>query len=110
MFIATDFYHSCGIKQADSTVACWGCYNDGLDECKPPSGVEFVSVGVGYWHSCGLQPNGIVECWCGSSGNYGQCETDSQVYLSKNFQDKKIKLPAHNVDFAVSKKHCVAQF
>ncbi len=79
---------SCGLRSNGSAV-CWGIvephflgvdppevlpegvsyahslpfpYDDHSYVLYPPSG-EFVQIGVGRWHACGLRPGGLIDCW-----------------------------------------------
>ncbi len=65
---------SCGLR-SDGSAVCWGIvkppflgdhryvpYDDHSYVLYPPSG-EFVQIGVGRWHACGLRPGGLIDCW-----------------------------------------------
>ncbi len=59
-------YHACAVLEDDNTVRCWGW--NGHDQAQPPLGT-FHSVGGGLAHTCGLRPNGQVQCW--GNNTYG---------------------------------------
>lgn len=73
--------HACGIH-ADGTVACWGTtcsihYPSFAITCAdfggprtPPAGT-FTQVSAGGFHTCGLRPGGVGECW-GGINEFGQ--------------------------------------
>ena len=66
---AVGAYHACAVRQTDSAVLCWG---DNLySQTDVPSG-EFYAVSAGWFHSCGLQPEGQVTCW--GDNFYGQTD------------------------------------
>ena len=80
---------SCGLR-LDGSAVCWGDvkppflgvdppeqlpegveryasslpfpYEDHSYVLYPPGG-EFVQIGVGRWHACGLRPGGLIDCW-----------------------------------------------
>ena len=66
---------NCAVKKEDSTVQCWAYDRHDLLTLVP--GGQFHSVSGGQHHTCGLRPDGQVECW--GRNNYGQ--TDVPVNL-----------------------------
>lgn len=73
--IAVGSFHSCALRR-DGTAVCWGAGTTlgvcGVEmlaplsyECgqaMPPPGA-FTQLALGNLHSCGLRPDGSVECW-----------------------------------------------
>jgi len=67
-------YHTCGLKNT-GVVECWGrntiSVNTGetsyeevyVGQADPPPGILFTQVSTGDYHTCGLKPDGSVECW-----------------------------------------------
>ena len=54
-------YHTCGIRDDDSTIVCWGSNRDGRS--RPPRG-QFVQVSAGSRHACGIRSgSGRMACW-----------------------------------------------
>src|SRR3989339_849007 len=97
--------HTCGIRQNDSRVLCWGesLYGrlgdgqNGVDVLNPNLTTDssaYKSASAGYYHSCGIRANDSrVLCWGrGDWGNLGDSEitnnlvpnltTDSSIYSS----------------------------
>src|SRR3989339_438590 len=74
--------HTCGIRQNDSRVLCWGLGTSGqrgdgqtlLNQFNPNVTTDlsaYASISVGNLHACGIRVNDSrVLCW--GSGNYGQ--------------------------------------
>jgi hypothetical protein len=61
----------------DGTIACWGAGAAGAcgdewdcGQSVPPPDNDFVEVGAGVSHSCGLKANGKVKCW--GSNTFGR--------------------------------------
>lgn len=79
------YYHTCGVA-TDGEGYCWGYNNYGqlgngntgtnsnvpvlVSQGDRPAGVTFSSIGMGYYHSCGLGSDGNGYCW--GYNNYGQ--------------------------------------
>lgn len=66
--ISAGAHHVCGIKQEDSTVACWGAPT-GMDpatqncgQTLAPAGT-FLQLASGRYHTCGLRTDHTVSCW-----------------------------------------------
>src|SRR3989339_384805 len=80
--ISAGLIHTCGIRQNDSRVLCWGesLYGrlgdgqNGVDVLNPNLTTDssaYTSVNAGGYHSCGIRANDSrVLCW--GYGNYGQ--------------------------------------
>lgn len=72
--------HGCGIR-LDDTLDCWGSnevelafgdeisISDDSGQARPPGG-RFTAVSAAAQHTCGIRPDGTVECWGGN--DYGQ--------------------------------------
>jgi hypothetical protein len=61
---ATSAYsdHTCGLRQSDQQVVCWG--DDGFGQVsQTPAGVAFESVSAGRVHTCGIRSDGTRTCW-----------------------------------------------
>lgn len=79
-------YHSCGVRESDSEVLCWGI-NDGsrhdFGQARPPRNLELVSVAAGTYHTCGLRRSDRTAiCWGindGSARDYGQAAPPAAV-------------------------------
>ncbi len=74
--LSTGRRHACGLR-VSGEVACWGSNairylsfdvivqwepEDGSGPARAPRGA-FAAVTVGHQHSCGIRPDGSVECW-----------------------------------------------
>lgn len=53
--------HACAIEYGTNLVKCWGLDVGG--STRPPEGVEFLQVTAGHYWSCGVKPDGLVQCW-----------------------------------------------
>ena len=71
--ISAGYFHTCGVAEG-GTVYCWGSNTDGqlgdtaMSEIKPApdpvtGGNNFVSVGAGRTHNCGIYFPGSAQCW-----------------------------------------------
>ncbi len=49
------------------SVTCWGASNHN-GALNPPVDTDFVRVGAGFTHVCGLQATGLVKCWGSITG------------------------------------------
>lgn len=56
--IAAGAAHTCGIKDVDGTVVCWGFYSDA-----PPGNPAFKKLSAGFAHTCGIKDDNTVLCW-----------------------------------------------
>ena len=74
--IATNEYHSCGIR-IDKSVECWG--SNYIEPLSAPTGT-FTSVTVGLFHSCGLREDGTLKCW--GRNHHGQTEAPDGIFTS----------------------------
>lgn len=60
---------TCGIRQSDSNVECWGLgtgatyKNDDYGQARPPQGVAFKQLSAGKYHACGVKTDGYAQCW-----------------------------------------------
>ena len=64
---------------SEGTITCWGCGSPETDQgqCEDTARDDFVAVGVGTGHTCGLTADGAIDCWgCGEDWQFdlGQCE------------------------------------
>ena len=59
---------------SDGQVTCWWNTDDEYDygQCDPPDS-EFMEIGLGSFHACGLRTDGSLECW----GDWGSGTTDA---------------------------------
>jgi hypothetical protein len=87
--ISAGKYHTCGVK-TDGYAQCWG-WNDipweegngpapvstYVGQANAPQDVLFDSVSTGWYHSCGLYPDGYANCW---GNNY---DTTWDFYLGQ---------------------------
>src|SRR3989339_768045 len=82
--------HTCGIRQNDSRVLCWGQgqygrLGDGstsvhnVGNPNPTTDISpYISVGLGYYHTCGIRVNDSrVLCW--GNGTLGDGETTENL-------------------------------
>jgi len=53
-------FHSCALRSADGTIACWGRNVEG--QLNAPAG-SFVAIAAGGQHSCALRGDGSAACW-----------------------------------------------
>ena len=67
--LAVGGYHACAVRQTDHAALCWG--SNSHFQRSPPDG-EFHAVTGGWFHSCGLRPEGQVVCW--GDNTYGQTD------------------------------------
>jgi len=65
--IAAGNYHSCAVRGVDGEVECWGASdgsaNDYGQVLDAPSGVSFVDIDAGDFHTCGLRDDSTILCW-----------------------------------------------
>lgn len=68
--ISAGGHHTCGIREADGKVLCWGRNIEG--QAPPePSVHAFRSISAGHFHTCGIrETDGKVLCW--GSNVHGQ--------------------------------------
>ena len=59
--------HTCGVRQSDSAVVCWGDNTRG--QSSPPSGT-FTSVSAGQYFTCGVKTDHTIAYW--GDNTYGQ--------------------------------------
>ncbi len=76
--ISTGFSHACGLR-SDGTVTCWGfsgacgleadvifagepCWTEPAAPLPNPAGA-FAAISAGHSYTCGLRPNGEIDCW-----------------------------------------------
>jgi alpha-tubulin suppressor-like RCC1 family protein len=85
--VSAGLYHSCAIHQffegMPGPVDCWGSNYHGdkrTGQASPPSGVEFSQVTAGGFHTCGLKPDGYVQCW-GSNEKLLECTETGCAYV-----------------------------
>ncbi len=57
----------CAVRAGSGEAVCW---NDGTATHRPPGGA-FVALDAGAWATCGLRPDGAVDCWGHEKGLYG---------------------------------------
>lgn len=59
--------HSCGVREDDRQVMCWGANVDG--QADAPPGVPFISVSAGHNHSCAIRASDHhLVCWGDNHG------------------------------------------
>ena len=106
--IAAGEHHTCAAT-ADGRAFCWGLNDRGQlgsattemcgDRSAGPSAtispcssvprpvntaLRFVGLGLGIWHSCGLQANGEVYCWgANDQGQLGTGDTGARATPAK---------------------------
>lgn len=83
--VAAGGLHTCGLRD-DGEIECWGagtyegdCWPEDLDvksrfdcgQAMPPPG-PFTEIAAGLFHTCGLHPDGQIECW-GAGKTRGDC-------------------------------------
>ncbi|MCY3953312.1 MAG: RCC1 domain-containing protein [bacterium] len=85
--------YKCGVR-LDGAVSCWGQalvwghnYHGMLDPDPPswpddPPGGAFSAVSAGRQHTCGIRPNGAVECWGDDYGGLSSPPAGEFVALS----------------------------
>ena len=75
--------------RADGSVECWGFNGDEdanvVGQATPPSG-EFASVSTGYFHTCGVRPDGAAECW--GDDDYGEATPPSGEFALVDAGDR----------------------
>ncbi len=53
--------HTCGIRQEDASVVCWGKHSSELNNTATAG--AYIQIATGEGHVCGLRDNGAVYCW-----------------------------------------------
>jgi alpha-tubulin suppressor-like RCC1 family protein len=91
--ITTHGEHTCALRRADETVACWGWnllgqLGDGsIDDASVPQAVKHLRgarmIAAGGDHTCAALVAGSVECWgSNAGGKLGSGKTWDQLHLS----------------------------
>merc|ERR1712217_726248 len=70
--IAAGASQSCGLRDVDGSVICWGKTDYGV----APSQIGFSAVTVGEYHACALRADSVAVCW--GLNHYGQTDVPEQ--------------------------------
>lgn len=84
--VSAGLYHTCAINQfffdQPGPVQCWGtnlCGDTRTGQASPPGDVAFAQVTAGGFHTCGLKPDGYIQCW-GSNEKLLYCNETGCAY------------------------------
>jgi alpha-tubulin suppressor-like RCC1 family protein len=75
--VTAGLFHTCAIQQVNASgagpVQCWG--DNFYGQASAPRGVSFTQISAGDYHTCGLKPDGSVQCW-GSNEKLDFCDVN----------------------------------